>query len=175
MSWNPYDALPPAASFTLTSSDLREGDKLAMPQVSGIFGAGGEDVSPQLSWSGYPSETRSFVVTMFDPDAPTVSGFWHWAVVNVPGGVTSLPTGAGDEAGSGLPPGAFQLPNDGRAARFIGAAPPEGHGKHRYIFSVHALGAESLEIDRQATPAFLMFNLFGATLGRAFLEGWYER
>ena len=118
MSWNPYDNLPPAASFSLTSSDLREGEKLAMPQVSGIFGAGGQDVSPQLSWSGFPSGTKSFVVTMCDPEAPTVTGFWHWAVVNIPGSVTELPAGAGDESGSGLPQGAFQLPNDARMARY---------------------------------------------------------
>ena len=175
MSWNPYESLPRAASFTLTSSDLREGEKLATPQVSGIFGAGGQDVSPQLSWSGFPSGTKSFVVTMHDPDAPTVSGFWHWAVVNIPGNVTQLPAGAGDESGSGLPHGAFQIPNDARMERFLGAAPPEGHGKHRYIFAVHALDAERIEIDKGATPAFLMFNLFSGTLGRAFLEGWYER
>src|SRR5580765_404197 len=81
MTWNPYEHLPAAASFSLTSSDLREGEKLAMPQVSGIFGAGGKDVSPQLSWSGFPAGTQSFVVTMCDPEAPTVTGFWHWAVV----------------------------------------------------------------------------------------------
>jgi Raf kinase inhibitor-like YbhB/YbcL family protein len=175
MTWNPYENLPPAASFSLTSSDLREGEKLAMPQVSRIFGAGGEDVSPQLSWSGFPSDTKSFVVTMCDPEAPTVTGFWHWAVVNIPAHVTELPTGAGDESGSGLPPGAFQLPNDARTARYVGAGPPEGHGRHRYIFAVLALAAEKIEIDREATPALLMFNLFSGTLGRAFLEGWYER
>jgi len=120
MSWNPYDNLPPAASFSLTSSDLREGEKLAMPQVSGIFGAG-------------------------------------------------------DESGSGLPQGAFQLPNDARMARYCGAGPPPGHGRHRYIFAVLALEAERIEIDREATPAWMMFNLFNGTLGRAFLEGWYER
>jgi phosphatidylethanolamine-binding protein (PEBP) family uncharacterized protein len=103
MSWNPYENLPPAASFSLTSNDLREGEKLAMPQVSGIFGAGGEDASPQLSWSGFPSGTQSFVVTMVDPEAPTVLGFWHWAVVNIPGSVTQLPARAGDESGPGLP------------------------------------------------------------------------
>ena len=175
MSWNPYENLPPAASFSLTSSDLKEGEKLAMPQVSGIFGASGQDVSPQLSWSGFPSGARSFVVTMCDPEAPTVSGFWHWAVVNIPGDVTELPTGAGDESGSGLPEGAFQLPNDARTMRYVGAGPPPGTGKHRYIFAVLALEAEKIEIDRAATPAWLMFSLFNGTLGRAFLEGWYER
>ena len=129
-----------------------------MPQVSGIFGAGGQDISPQLSWSGFPSGTQSFVVTMCDPEAPTVSGFWHWAVVNIPANVTELPAGAGDESGSGLPPGAFQLPNDARTARYVGAGPPEGHGRHRYIFAVLALDAERIEIDKEATPALLMFT-----------------
>src|SRR5213082_1289527 len=129
MSWNPYDNLPSAASFSLTSSDLRQGEKLAMPQVSGIFGAGGEDASPQLSWRGFPLETKSFVVTMCDPEAPTVSGFWHWAVINIPGNVTQLPPDAGDESGTGLPQGAFHLKNDARTARYVGAGPPPGHGK----------------------------------------------
>ena len=175
MSHDPYADLPSAAAFTLASTELREGEKLAIPQVSGIFGAGGEDHSPQLSWSGFPSETRSFALTMFDPDAPTVSGFWHWAVVNIPNTVTQLPTDAGNESGSALPHGAVQLPNDARLARYVGAAPPDGHGKHRYIFAVHALNVERLDIDAQATPAFLMFNLLDKTLARAFLTGWYER
>src|SRR5256885_10974863 len=138
MSWNPYDNLPSAASFSLTSSDLREGEKLATPQVSGIFGAGGEDVSPQLSWSGFPAETKSFVVTMYDPDAPTASGFWHWAIANIPANVTELPSGAGDAKGSGLPAGAIQLRGDGGLAQDIGAAPPPGHGPHRYFITAHA-------------------------------------
>src|SRR3982074_1195515 len=107
MSWNPYEHLPPAASFSLTSNDLREGEKLAMPQVSRIVGAGSEPASPHVSWGGFPSRPQSFGVTMVDPEAPTVLGFWHWAVVNIPGDVTQLPTGAGDESGAGLPPGAF--------------------------------------------------------------------
>ena len=96
-------------------------------------------------------------------------------MVNIPGTVTELPTGAGDESGSRLPPGAFQLKNDARLARFVGAGPPEGTGRHRYIFGVLALEAEKVEIDKEATPTLLMFNLFNGTLGRALLEGWYER
>jgi Raf kinase inhibitor-like YbhB/YbcL family protein len=171
----PYDKLPAAASFSLTSTDVQEGQRLATPQVSGIFGAGGLDISPHLAWNGFPAGTRSFVVTVYDPVAPTVSGFWHWAVMNIPGDVTELPTGAGDDSGSGLPAGAIQLKNDARVPRYIGAAPPEGNGKSRYIFAVLALEAERLNIDAESTPAFLMFNLLSGTLGRAFLEGWYER
>ena len=154
MSSNPYGNLPAAASFSLTSTDLREGEKLAMRQVSGVFGAGGQDISPQLSWSGFPARTRSFVVTMCDPEAPTVCGFWHWTVVNIPGNVTQLPTGAGDESGSKLPPGAFQLKNDARTARYVGAGPPPGHGRHRYIFAVLALEAERVEIDKKQLPRY---------------------
>ena len=117
----------------------------------------------------------SIAASARNPEAPTVSGFWHWAVVNIPGDVTELPAGAGDESGSGLPEGALQLKNDARMACYVGAGPPEGHGRHRYIFAVLALDAERVEIDKEATPALLMFNLFSGTLGRAFLEGWYER
>src|SRR5919198_2201979 len=174
MSRNPYDDLPDVPSFELTSEDIKDGEELPQPQVSGIFGAGGEDVSPQLSWQGFPDETKSFAVTVYDPDAPTAAGFWHWAVVGIPAGVTELPSGAGDENGSGLPDGAFQLRNDGGMARYIGAAPPPGHGRHHYYFVVHAVDAASLGIDKDATPAFLGFNLFSHTLGRGMIVSHYE-
>jgi Raf kinase inhibitor-like YbhB/YbcL family protein len=173
-SYNPYESLPEVPSFEVTSTDVADGEQLAQPHVSGIFGAGGEDVSPQLSWRGFPEATRSFAVTCYDPDAPTASGFWHWAVADIPASVTELPRGAGDEQGAQLPAGAFQLRNDGGMARYIGAAPPSGHGKHRYHFVVHAVDVESLGIDASATPAFLGFNLFSHTLARGTLVAWYE-
>jgi Raf kinase inhibitor-like YbhB/YbcL family protein len=175
MATNPYDALPSVPSFQLTSTDVADGQELAPAQVSGIFGAGGEDVSPQLSWSGFPEGTRSFAVTVYDPDAPTASGFWHWAVANIPVDVTELRSGAGDDTGSGLPPGAVALRNDGGVARYIGAAPPQGHGPHRYFTVVHAVDVDSLDLGPDASPAFLGFNLFFHTLARAVLVPTYEQ
>jgi Raf kinase inhibitor-like YbhB/YbcL family protein len=171
LSRNPYDELPDVPSFDVTSTDVTDGATLAQPQVSGAFGAGGEDVSPQLSWSGAPEGTQSYAVTVYDPDAPTGSGFWHWAAFNIPADVTELASGASE---NGLPAGAVQLKHDGGTAGYIGAAPPAGHGPHRYYIVVHAVDVPSLDVPAEATPAFLGFNLFGHTLGRATLVGVYE-
>ncbi len=170
---SPYDFLPPVASFTVTSTDVADGKTLPTAQVSGIMGAGGQDVSPQLSWSGFPEETRSFAVTCFDPDAPTASGFWHWVVCDIPVDVTELAADAGN--GSGLPAQAVTLRNDAGGHRYIGAAPPAGHGPHRYIFAVHAVDVPSLGLDSSASPAFLGFNLFSHALGRALITPGYEQ
>ena len=172
---SPYDFLPPVPSFTVTSTDVRDGDVLPMSCVSGVMGAGGEDVSPQLSWSGFPEATRGFAVTVFDPDAPTASGFWHWVVTGIPASVTELPRGAGDRDGSGLPAGARQLRNDSGFAGYVGAAPPAGHGPHRYFVVVHALDVEDMGVPADASPAFHGFNLFGHTLARAVLVPTYSQ
>ncbi|OCB44123.1 hypothetical protein A5721_21870 [Mycobacterium vulneris] len=173
MTASPYDNLPKLPTFTLTSESVTDGQPLANDQVSGIMGAGGSDVSPQLSWSGFPAETKSFAVTVYDPDAPTASGFWHWAVADLPATVTELPAGAGD--GGDLPGGAVTLANDAGLKRYIGAAPPAGHGPHRYYIAVHALPVASLELPEGATPAYLGFNLFGQAIARAVIHGTYEQ
>ena len=172
---NPYDFLPQVPSFPVTSRDVADGAALPMPHVSGVMGAGGEDRSPQLSWSGFPEGTRSFAVTVYDPDAPTASGFWHWAVANIPAVVTELPGGAGDKDAPDLPDGAVQLRNDGGFAGYVGAAPPAGHGPHRYFVVVHAVDTERLDVDADATPAVLGFNLFFHTLARGTLVATYEQ
>ncbi|MCT7660133.1 YbhB/YbcL family Raf kinase inhibitor-like protein [Mycobacterium deserti] len=171
--YNPYEFLPELPSFTLTSESFTDGQAFSNDQVSGIMGAGGSDTSPQLSWSGFPEETQSFAVTMYDPDAPTGSGFWHWAVANLPATVTDLPAGAGD--GSGLPGDALTLRSDAGPKRFIGAAPPAGHGVHRYFVAVHAVKVPKLELDGDASPAYLGFNLFMNAIGRAVIHGTYEQ
>jgi len=157
-------------SFAVTSTDVAAEEELRRDQISKVLGAGGEDISPQLSWSGFPAETKSFAVTMFDPDAPTTSGFWHWAVANLPASVTSLESGA---AQRGLPAGAVQLRNDAGFAGFVGAGPPPGHGPHRYEIAVHALDVDRLDVGPDSPPASLGFNMFGHTLARGVLSAWY--
>ena len=172
---DPYDFLPEVPSFSVTSSDVSDGGVLALPQVSGVMGAGGQDRSPQLSWSGFPEGTRSFAVTVYDPDAPTASGFWHWAVANIPASVTELPPGAGTQDGGSLPSGILQLRNDGGFAGYVGAAPPSGHGPHRYFVVVHAVDTDALDVTADTTPAVLGFNLFFHTLARGTLVATYEQ
>lgn len=171
----PYDSLPPVAFFEVASNDVTDGEMLPMPQVSGIFGAGGEDLSPHLSWSGFPAETRSFVVTCFDPDAPTGSGFWHWNVVDIPASVTELAAGAGAQDGAGLPEGAMTIRNDAGLPGYLGAAPPAGHGPHRYVFAVHGMSVDSLGIDEGVSNAIAGFNMFGKVLARALIVPVYEQ
>lgn len=172
---DPYRFLPPAAGFTLTSTDVADGVPLHAAQVSGILGAGGQDRSPQLAWRDFPTATRSFAVTCYDPHAPTGSGFWHWAVADIPGHVTGLAAGAGDPGAATLPEGAITLPNDAGLHRYLGAAPPEGHGVHRYYFVVHAVDVPTLGIPRAASPAYLGFVLLTHTLARATITATYER
>ena len=155
----------------MRSNDVADGETLNKPQVSGVFGAGGEDVSPHLAWSGAPEGTQSYAVTVYDPDAPTASGFWHWAAFNIPADVTELASGASSDV---LPGAAVQLKNDGGTVGYIGAAPPPGHGPHHYYVVVHAVDVPTLEVPEDASCAFLGFNLFSHTLGRAMLVPVYE-
>jgi hypothetical protein len=169
VSPDPYPLLPAVPSFTVTSADMADGQPLKDDQV-----AAAGNRSPQLSWSDVPEGTQSFTITCFDPDAPTPSGFWHWVLVDVPGEVTSLETGAGAEGGAGLPGGAFMCRNDGGSKAFMGAAPPQGDQVHRYFFVVHAVKEPSLGVDSDASPAVVSFNLAFKTLGRAIIHGTYE-
>lgn len=165
---DPYQKLATVESFTVTSTEVTDGAPLAEPQS-----AAGGSTSPQLSWSGAPEGTKSYVVTCFDPDAPTPSGFWHWCAVDIPSGVAELSTGAGADD-NGLPGGAFHLRNDAGASGFMGAAPPEGDHVHRYYFVVHAVSEQTLGVDQNTSPAVASFQLAFKTLGRAILVGTYQ-
>lgn len=160
-------------TFAVTSTDFEAGQPYPTAQMSGIFGAGGTDTSPHLSWSGAPAETKSYGITVHDPDAPTGSGFWHWAVADLPPSCTSLPTNAGDE-GAELPGSAYQLRNDAGGARFLGAAPPAGHGVHRYHHVVHALDVEEIGVGPDATPALLRFMMWQHTIATGTLTATAE-
>lgn len=175
-NYDPYAELATLKQFaplTVTSESVRDGGPLALAQWGAGKGpgAGGSDASPQLSWSAGPAGTLSYAVTCFDPDAPTGSGFWHWAVCNIPAGVTALAENAGAPGSPLLPAEALTLPNERRLTSFIGAGPPPGTGVHRYIFAVHAVDVARLDLDPRSTPAVLGFNLHFHTLARGTLTG----
>ncbi|MDO4928666.1 MAG: YbhB/YbcL family Raf kinase inhibitor-like protein [Corynebacterium sp.] len=160
---DPYAPLGDVPSFPVTSTDLVDGEKIGEQQL------GGTDVSPQLAWEDLPEGTQSLAITCYDPDAPTAAGFWHWAVFNIDPDTTEIPTGGSEDI-----PGAITLKGDSGKRGYYGPQPPEGHGPHRYLFAVHALDVESLEVPEDATPTVLGFNLYFHTLARGILWGWYE-
>lgn len=163
---DPYQFLPPVPAFTLTSEDVTEGQPI--DQRFAHPSAGGRNVPPHLAWAGFPAATASFVVSCFDPDAPTPSGFWHWVAVNLPVTVTELASG-GD-----LPAGAFCVRNDFGAQEYGGPAPPPGDRAHRYIFVVHAVDVARLDVTPDSPPAVVGFNLAFHTLARAKLISTFQ-
>lgn len=169
---DPYDHLPPRPSFVVVSDDISAGEALDLAQVH--HSAGGGNESPQLSWSGFPPETKSFAVTILDPDAPTGSGWWHWQVVDIPADVTQLATGVGTPDGRQLPPGAVQMRNDYGEQGFGGAGPPPGDMPHRYFVVVHALDTEALGLGPDTPNAIVGFHLSAHALARATLMGTYS-
>ena len=167
---DPYEKLPKVPSLSVSSQTLTDGAPLPRAQMSGIFGVpDGQDQSPQLEWTPGPEGTKSYVVTMYDIDAPTGSGFWHWAVHGLPASTTTLPAGAGDAGSTLLPSGAVQIPNDADMPQYVGAAPPKGDSPHRYYFTVTALDIEQLPESGTVTPEMLGFTISTHTLARGHL------
>lgn len=156
-----------AETFTLTSTTIAEGQQLDAAQVFQGFGCEGDNTSPDLAWSGAPDGTESFAVTVYDPDAPTGSGWWHWFAFNIPADVTELP------AGAGVPEGTVELTNDYGAVGFGGACPPPGE-VHRYQFTVHALGT-TLELDDSVSNALAGFMVNANSLASASITAVYTR
>ena len=163
-----------ASALTLTSPDIKHGGKFADEQV--YKGPGwdctGGNTSPALAWSGAPKGTKSFAISMYDPDAPTGSGFWHWWVADMPADATSLPKGAG--GGTGLPAAALQVHNDFGTIGYGGPCPPPGK-PHHYHITVYALDVEKLGVDQNTSSAVVGFNVHGHTLAKATLTGLYGR
>jgi hypothetical protein len=155
-----------AAGFEVRSQAVAAGATIPAAQYWNNFGCTGGNVMPDLTWKNAPAGTKSFAVTFYDKDAPTGSGFWHWVVYDIPASVTSLPGGAN---GGALPPGATEGNTDLGKPGFFGPCPPVGR-THRYVYTVHALKADKLEVDKAAGPAMIGFFLWQNTIAKASLE-----
>ncbi|MBB6093697.1 hypothetical protein HNQ60_002578 [Povalibacter uvarum] len=164
-----------AADFTVASKDVAPGNTVAQDFIFGGFGCTGKNLSPELHWSGAPAGTQSFAVNIYDPDAPTGSGWWHWVVINLPATTTSLPQGAGVADGSKLPAGTQQIRTDFGAKGYGGPCPPQGDKPHRYIVTVHALKVPKLEVPADATAALAGFMVNANTLAKATFTFTYGR
>ncbi|QIL88789.1 YbhB/YbcL family Raf kinase inhibitor-like protein [Microbulbifer sp. SH-1] len=171
--------VPPVAhadvkKFTLASKTFVNGARMQPAQLYFGFGCSGENISPELHWRGAPEGTRSFALTVHDPDAPTGSGWWHWIVFNIPADMNSLPEGAGDPK-SGLIPEAIQSRTDFGSSGYGGACPPEGHGDHRYQFRIYALKVDQLPLDENSPAAMVAYYVNANKLAEAQLEVIYGR
>jgi Raf kinase inhibitor-like YbhB/YbcL family protein len=164
-----------APALKVMSPDIKPGARIADEQVASAMGCPGKNISPEISWSGAPKETKSFAVSVYDPDAPTGSGFWHWVVFNIPPGTTSLPKNAGDPKASLMPAGAVMSRTDVGVPGYFGPCPPKGDRPHHYHFQVFAVDVDKLDADENATPAFVGFNLHFHTLARGDLTGVWGR
>jgi Raf kinase inhibitor-like YbhB/YbcL family protein len=162
------------AKFTLTSTDIANGGRIAEAQVFNEFGCNGGNVSPALAWSGAPADAKSFALLVHDPDAPTGSGWWHWVVYNLPAGTTSLPAGAGDPRKNLMPAGAVQGRTDYGSVGYGGPCPPPGK-PHHYHFQLYALKVAKLDLPAGASAALVGFNVRAQALAQAELVGLYGR
>ncbi|MGD1900602.1 MAG: YbhB/YbcL family Raf kinase inhibitor-like protein [Phormidesmis sp.] len=161
-----------AQEFNLTSTTISEGETLTNAHIFEGFGCEGENQSPQLSWTGAPEGTKSFAINVYDPDAPTGSGWWHWNVVNIPAATNAISQNA--SADTNLPTGAIEIRNDYGTIGFGGACPPPDK-VHRYIFTVYALGTESLELPENPSNALVGFMIRTNMLGSASITAVYHR
>lgn len=163
-----------AADFTVSSSDISARQPLSINQVFNGFGCSGKNLSPEVVWQHAPAGTKSFAITLYDPDAPTGSGWWHWVVANIPANASRLPGGAAN-AGGMLPAGSVQGRNDFGEAGFGGACPPKGDKPHRYVLTVWALNIEILPVTVQTGAAMVGFLLNQHQLAKASIIATYGR
>ncbi len=160
-------------TFTLTSADLG-GEATVQEEFNG-FGCTGKNQSPQLSWKNAPEGTQSFAITMYDPDAPTGSGWWHWVVFDIPANIQDLAANAGNVKLNLAPQGAIQSVTDYGMPGYGGPCPPEGHGLHQYIITVYALKTDKLGLNAQTNPAVVGYYLWNNTLAKASVVTYYQR
>jgi len=166
-----------AAAFTLTSTDFKAGGNIEQKNAGNVMGCTGEDKSPALEWKNAPAGTKSFALLVHDPDAPTGgAGFWHWIVYNIPAEATSLPAGAGDSIGTGMPKGAVQGNTDMGKPGYVGPCPPPGPTKHHYNFMLYPLKVDKLDVPPGATASYVGFSAGMNVIGKpAKLTGVYAR
>jgi Raf kinase inhibitor-like YbhB/YbcL family protein len=164
-----------AAGFTLSSPDIKAGAMMPKNFEFNGFGCSGDNKSPALKWSGAPAGTKGYAVTMYDPDAPTGSGWWHWVVIDIPAATSGLPADAGAADGKALPAGAVQIRTDFGQRAWGGTCPPQGDKPHRYIFTVHALKVDKLDVPADATAALTGFMIHANELGKASFTAKYGR
>jgi Raf kinase inhibitor-like YbhB/YbcL family protein len=163
------------APFVLTSPDVHAGQQMANAQVFKGMNCTGANISPALQWNGAPAATKSFALTVYDPDAPTGSGWWHWVTYNIPAGTTKLAAGAGDPARALMPPGSVQGNTDFGTAGYGGPCPPQGDKPHHYIFTLYALNVPKLDVPASATAAYVGFNVHAHTIAKTTLTAIYGR
>ena len=163
------------STFKLTSKEIAPRATIGAEQVFNGFGCSGKNISPSLAWKGAPAGTKSYALTVYDPDAPTGSGWWHWVVYNIPGTATSIATGAGDATKNLLPAGSAQGNTDFGTPGYGGPCPPAGAKPHRYIFTLYALKTDKLDIPSAATAAFVGFNINANKLGSTKFTALYGR
>jgi hypothetical protein len=162
-----------AQEFTLKSEDLQ--GQLSQDQVFSGFGCSGKNISPSLKWINAPAQTKSFAVTVYDPDAPTGSGWWHWIIFNIPASIHELKADTGRIEKHLAPVSSIQSITDFGRPGFGGACPPQGDKAHRYIFTVHALNTAKLDLDEKTSPAMVGFMLNNHTIAKASLIAYYQR
>jgi Raf kinase inhibitor-like YbhB/YbcL family protein len=163
------------AQNTFTLSSTSTGGQGTIKEAFNGFGCTGENTSPQLSWSNAPKDTKSFAVTMYDPDAPTGSGWWHWLVFDIPSTVNELAANAGNLNLNLGPKGAIQSTTNYGTQGYGGPCPPKDHGLHQYIITVHALKTKTLGLDKNANPATVGYYLWNNTLAKASIVMYYQR
>lgn len=157
--------------FTLKSNDMA--GQISMNQVFNGFGCSGKNISPELSWENAPKGTKSFAITVYDPDAPTGSGWWHWLVFNIPQETKHIVSNASTL--KLLPTASVQSKTDYGKSEFGGACPPKGDKAHSYITTIHALNVEKLDLDKEANPALVGYMINMHTIEKSSVISYYKR